>query len=492
LLLLPLVLGCFALSPRAHAVNPAPDGGYPNGNTAEGEDALFSLTTGVWNTGLGFQALYHDTNGNFNTASGARALFSNTTGLQNTASGASALYANTAGLYNTATGVNALRFNTTASSNTAIGVNALRNNNGPYNTATGVNALRSNTTGSRNTANGAGALEDNTTGNANTANGVNALRSNTTGNFNTANGVYALEDNTTGIHNTANGYQALVSTTAGSGNTANGVASLLHNTTGNGNTANGVNALVSNTTGFNNTANGINALINNTTGNNNIALGVNAGFNVNPGSNNIDIANNGVAGESGTIRIGSGTHTRTFIAAIRGVTTGNANAVNVVIDSAGQLGTMSSSRRFKHEIKPIDGASEAILALKPVAFHYKNDSTGTSQFGLIAEEVAEVNPDLVVRDENGEIYTVRYDAVNAMLLNEFLKEHRRTQQQEAIIAELESTLAKQQKGLQAVTARLGEQAAQIQNVSAQIKLSKFATGRFRRGGPAPQVVLNNP
>ena len=134
------------------------------------------------------------------------------------------------------------------------------------------------------------------------------------------------------------------------------------------------------------------------------------------GSYNIDIGNPGKAGEANTIRIGrGGSQTATFIAGIRGVTTVNANAIPVLIDSAGQLGTMSSSRRFKKEIKPMDQTSEAILGLKPVTFRYKSDSEGTPQFGLIAEEVAEVNPDLVVRDENGELYTVRYEAVNAMM-----------------------------------------------------------------------------
>jgi septal ring factor EnvC (AmiA/AmiB activator) len=177
-----------------------------------------------------------------------------------------------------------------------------------------------------------------------------------------------------------------------------------------------------------------------------------------------------------------------FIGSIRGVSTQNANAIPVLIDSAGQLGTISSSKRFKKEIRPMDNASEAILALNPVTFRYKTDKTDTPQFGLIAEEVAAVNQDLVVRDENGQIYTVRYDAVNAMLLNEFLKEHRKVQeqngkiqQQEATIAELKSTVTQQQQGLKTVTARLDEQAARIKKVSAQLEVSK----------PMPQVVDNN-
>jgi len=237
---------------------------------------------------------------------------------------------------------------------------------------------------------------------------------------------------------------------------------------------------LSNSTGDSNTAEGYHALKNNT-GAINIGLGVNAGLNLTTGSHNIDIGNGGVAGESATIRIGAAAQTRAFVAGIRGVTTANANAVPVVIDSAGQLGTMSSSKRFKKEIKPMDQTSEAILALKPVTFQYKSDSTGTAQFGLIAEEVAKVNPDLVVRDEKGEIYTVRYEAVNAMLLNEFLKEHRQAQEQKATITQLNSRLAKQEATIAVLTASLKEQASQIQKVSAQVEMNR----------PAPQTVLNN-
>ena len=310
-------------------------------------------------------------------------------------------------------------------------------------------------------------------------------------NDNTAEGTNALFSLTTGIDNTANGANALFSNTTGIFNTANGVNALNKNTTGASNTADGLNALLSNTTGSNNMATGVSALVNNTIGSANIALGANAGINLTTGNSNIDIGNNGVAAEASTIRIGSG-QTRTFIGGIRGRTTANANAVPVVIDSAGQLGTVSSSQRFKKEIKPMDQTSEAILGLKPVTFHYKSDSTGTAQFGLIAEEVAQVNPDLVVRDENGEIYTVRYEAVNAMLLNEFLKEHRKVEQQattiaqqrkdfQASITKLEATVAQQQKGMEVLTATLKEQASRIQKVSDHLELSR----------PAPQMVLNN-
>src|SRR5947199_317717 len=268
-------------------------------------------------------------------------------------------------------------------------------------------------------------------------------------------------------NNTAEGDDALFSLFAGSNNTANGYQALYSNTTGYHNTANGYYALYSNTTSNSNTAEGYQALQNNT-GSDNTGLGVNAGLNLTTGSQNIDIGNSGVAGESNTMRIGrAGNQTRAFIAGIRGVTTANANAVPVVIDSAGQLGTISSSKRFKKEIKPMDQTSEAILSLKPVTFHYKSDGTGTPQFGLIAEEVAKVNPDLAVRDDDGEIYTVRYEAVNAMLLNEFLKEHRKNEDQQAMISRLE-------KQVEALSAGL-------QKVSAQLELSK----------PAPETVLNS-
>ena len=272
--------------------------------------------------------------------------------------------------------------------------------------------------------------------------------------------------NTTGDDNTATGGSALFLNTTGIRNTASGAVALFSNTTGDENTAVGSGALFSNTTGFENTAIGDNTLGNNTIGSVNIALGHLAGSNLTTGGGNIEIGNGGVAGESATIRIGQ-SQTRTFIAGVRGRTTGNANAVAVLIDSAGQLGTISSSRRFKSEIKAMHNTSEAIHALKPVTFHYKSDKTGTPQFGLIAEEVAEVNPALVVRDENGEIYTVRYDAVNAMLLNEFLKEHKAFVEQQRKLEQQGATIAQQQKQIDALTAGL-------QKVSAQLELNKPA------------------
>src|SRR6266496_313681 len=342
------------------------------------------------------------------------------------------------------------------------------------NTAHGWFSLFSNTSGSSNTADGFQALYSNTIGSVNTATGVGALLSNSDGSGNSAFGSNALALNTTGGGNTANGYRALYSNATGDGNTATGLNALYYNTSGFANTANGVEALYSNTTGEGNTALGDVALSSNTTGNFNTALGVLAGNNVTTADGVICIGS-----------LGANVNNSCFIGHIRGVTTANADAIPVLIDSAGQLGTVSSSRRFKKEIKPMDSASESILALKPVTFHYKSDRTGTPQFGLIAEEVAEVNPDLVVRDEKGEIYTVRYDAVNAMLLNEFLKEHRKVEEQQATITELKSTRAQQQKDFQATVAHQQKQiealSAGLQKVSAQLETSK----------PAPQLVNNN-
>jgi uncharacterized coiled-coil protein SlyX len=443
-----LALGVVAFSPTARAVSPPPDGGYPNFNTAEGTDALFSLTSGNNNTAIGSLALHGNTSGSANTATGSGALANNINGSNNTANGFEALLINT-------TGAN--------------------------NTANGVDALLSNTAGDANTANGAGALQSNTTGSANTANGVDALFSNTGGFLNTANGAGALQSNTTGGANTANGVSALKNNTFGGANTASGYNALDSNTTGFQNTANGASALLNNTIGNNNTANGYRALLRNT-GSDNIALGALAGSNLTTSANNIDIGNAGVAGESNAIRIGKvGTQQATFIAAISGKAV--PGGVSVIVDANGHLGTVVSSQRFKTAIKPMERASEAILALKPVTFRYKHelDPEGIPQFGLVAEQVEKVNADLVAHDEQGKPCTVRYEAVNAMLLNEFLKEHRKVQEQEATINQLqaadtkqEATIAKQQKQIEAL-------ATGLQKVSDQLELSK----------PVPRTVVNN-
>ena len=276
--LLAFMLSCFALSPKVLAVVPAPDGGYPDGNTAEGDNALLTLTTGASNTAIGFDALLSNTTGDFNTA-------------------------------------------------------------------IGFAALGSNTTGASNTAEGSGALLLNTTGSSNTANGNNALFHNTTGFQNVATGVQALFSNTTGFHNAAAGFQALLS-----------------NTTGNHNTADGDNALVHNTTGTLNTAVGGHALDQNITGSSNVALGFQAGFNI-TGNGNVCIGQNilGLAGESNVTRIGN-------IGS-----TAQANGVFVTVGAGGKLGFQVSSRRYKDDIKPMDRASEALFALKPVSFRYKRE-----------------------------------------------------------------------------------------------------------------------
>jgi hypothetical protein len=352
-----VALAFITLSPTARAVDPPPDGGYPNQNTAEGEDALFVLDQGVANTAIGFEALFSNTEGHYNTGVGAFALQFNTTGIENT----------------------------------AIGYGAL-----PYNI---------------------------------------------TGQYNTASGRSALYANTTGSNNTAGGYSALY-----------------YNTTGDFNTAIGVRALARNTIGSNN-----------------IAIGPEAGLNLDRGSDNIYIGDLGLPRDSNVIRIGRvGTQRQTFIAGISGATV--AEGVTVIVDTNGQLGTIVSSKRFKNAIKPMDKASEAILALQPVTFRYKKelDPKGIPQFGLVAEQVANVDPDLVARDREGKPYTVRYEAVNAMLLNEFLKEHRK-------VESLEKAIAEQQKDSAAMRAVLKEQAAQIQKVNHKLEAQQ----------PAPRVVADN-
>jgi hypothetical protein len=394
---------CFVLLPNTQAVVPAPDGGYPGGNTAEGTQALFNLISGVSNTANGHQALFNNTIGNSNTAEGFRALFNNTTGIQSTATG----------------------FNT---------------------------------------------LFHNTTGEANTAHGREALFNNTTGENNTANGFQALFSNTSGHANTANGFEALFYN-IGSLNTANGVNALFRNTTGTFNTATGNEALFFNTIGNNNTAIGFRALVNNASGSSNIGVGVNAGSAVTSARNVICV---------GTGLTGANVSDSCYIDNIW-QEPGGSQAVYV--NAAGKLGALVSSRRFKDEIKPMGEASEVIYRLKPVSFRYKPEveATRLPTFGLIAEDAEKINPDLIIRDQEGKPYSVRYEQVNAMLLNEFLKEHRKV---ERLTKDFGSKLAEQQKQIAMLTAGL-------QKVSAQLEASKFATGRIRRGGSAPQVV-NNP
>jgi hypothetical protein len=253
------------------------------------------------------------------------------------------------------------------------------------------------------------------------------------------------------------------SNTTGDFNTATGLNALYSNTIGNNNTAIGSNALFNNT-GVSNTAIGASAL-ENSTGNANIALGFAAGSNVTTATDVICI---------GTFVTRANVDHTTWVGNIYGVTTQNGTTSSVIVSDSGQVGTVASSERFKKDIAAMEKASEVILSLRPVTFHYKTDTTGTPQFDLIAEEVAKVNPALVLPDKEGKPYTVRYEAVNAMLLNEFLKEHRTVQELKSVVAKQEAAAAQQQKQIEALTAGL-------QKVSAQLEASK----------PAPQVV-NNP
>jgi hypothetical protein len=356
------LLAWLGLLPNTEAVSPAPDGGYPGGNTAEGQNALLSITSGTYNTAVGLFWLLSNAEGSFNTGS------------QNTASGAFALLNNTTGGDNTANGFGTLYSNTTGFNNTAIG----------------FEPLYSNTTGDQNMAIGRSALGFNTTGSNNNALGVGALENNATGEFNVAIGTSALQDSATGDSNTA------IGDSAGS----------------------------------------------NITGSGNVCIG--AGV-------------NGVAGESNITRI-------------RNVYGSVATERAVYVTSDNRIGTMASSRRYKDQIKPMEKASEAIHSLNPVSFRYKKevDPARSLCFGLIAEEVAQINPNLVTPDCEGKSETVHYEAINAMLLNEFLKEHQKVEQ---LMKNFESKLAEQQKQIEAL-------AAGLQKVSARIEVSR----------PAPQMV----
>ena len=429
-----LGIGFFAaeLAPNASGVTPPPDGGYPNFTTAEGLNALKNLTTGAGNTGVGWYSLFSDTAASFNTGVGAGTLALNTAD------------------NNTAVGAAALLLNTTGFNNTGIGSTALLHNNSDNNTGVG-----------------AGALTSNSTGNVNTAIGVGALGSNIDGSGNTATGVLALSANQHSPSNTAYGFIALQNNLA-SNNTAMGAGALHLSVAGGNNTAIGFNALGSEVTGISNVAVGSGALANAIHGFN-IAVGADAGINVTTALGVIAIGSSG-ANVGGSCFIGN----------IRGVTTNNANAIPVVIDSFGQLGTMSSSQRFKKDIKLMEGTSGSVLNLKPVTFHYKNDKSNIPQFGLIAEEVAKIDPDLVAHDKDGEIYTVRYDAVNTMLLNEFLKEHKKVEAQGREIVEQKATISELRKEMATFNARLKEQDSKLQKVSAQMALEK----------PAPQTIVD--
>ena len=433
---------------------------------------LLTTPPAIQNMAIGAEAL-RDNNANFNLAIGFRVLFMNTTGNHLTGIGAAALRNNTTASDNTAIGSQAMRENTTGENNTAIGADALSSNTTGFRRTqpTGFDALFSNTTGEGNTATGYEALYnnhgDNNTpfynGDYNTANGHQALFSNTSGYFNTGIGHYALHDNTTGHHQTAIGNDAMARA-GGNGNTATGYAALV-DSYGDSNTANGLQALSSNRSGSNNTAvgyySGGNGHTGVTTGSDNTLVGYSAGANVTTANNVICFGSN-VAGAN--------VSNTTWIDGIYGVTTLSGTTAPVIVSADGQLGTVASSERFKKDIGSMEKASEAILSLRPVTFHYKTDTQNTPQFGLIAEEVAKVNPALVLPDKEGKPYTVRYDQVNAMLLNEFLKARHQ--------------IDAQQKQIEALTEGL-------QKVNAQLAAASPSGGGLEAIKPAPQVV-NNP
>jgi len=347
-------------------------------------------------------------------------------------------------------------------SNTNQGVDALHDNSsGTDNSAFGYAALSNNTTGTQNTAIGSSTLSNATTANNHTAVGYLALFRDTSGEANTAVGAFSMSDNTDGSFNTAVGLGTLQANITGIDNVAAGALALRFNTTGSSNTGDGRAALRNNTTGSANTAVGFHALFNNN-GNRNIAIGRRAGDLLDIGDDNIEIGNEGNAGEADTIRLGDpAVQNATYIAGIFGSST-IAPGMPVYVDANGKLGTLPSSARFKENVKPMNDASDEIFSLQPVTFRYKADFTKekTPQFGLIAEEVAKVDPNLIVRDAKGQIETVRYEAVNAMMLNELIKEHQKVQDQ--------------QKQIDKLTAQLKAQASALQKVSAQVELMKTA------------------
>jgi hypothetical protein len=386
-----MFLGLSAM-PIVHAVSPPPDGGYPGANTAEGQNALFSLTTGSYNTAVGWLSLRSDTTGSFNTA---------------------------------------------------IGAGALAVNSADDNTATGVGALLNNSAGA-----------------FNTANGVLALFHNTEGDFNTGIGSFVLFNNTTGAQNMAMGDSALLANTSGSQNIAIGV-SALRNSNASHNVAIGKDALLHNNTGIYNVAIGESALQSSTSANGNTAIGNDAGVNITGGSNiciGSEVA--GDPGDNNTIRIGDNLPTQTgqaacYVGGIYGQLYG-ANGTQCYVDPNGKLSVFFSARRFKTDIADIGDASEVLLALRPVTFHYKPefDRTGTRQFGLVAEEVAAVNPDLVTHDAKGQLATVRYESVNALLLNEFLKQHKAFIEEQHKVEKLDATVAELSSKLERIAARM--------------------------------------
>ncbi len=381
----------------------------------------------------------------FNTGCGTGVL-ANNSGYANTALGDLSMNVNTGGSNNTAVGGSALLANTTGNNNTALGFAVLSNaSTASNNTAVGYEAMVSNTSGYNNTAIGLSAMVLNTTGHDNTATGLQALFSNTTGNFNTAVGEYSLYSNTTGTSNTASGFNALYANTTGGNNTAFGRQVLAANTTGFGNAGQGFNALTANTTGYRNTAIGNDALQTNVAGIYNTAIGFQSGSLI-TGSYNVDIANTGVAGDHNTIRIGATTQVpgdtannviaATYIAGIYSSNISGTGDQQVFIATDGRLVTHGSSERFKTDIAPMSDVSAKLAELRPVTFRYRSDQSGTLQYGLIAEEVAKVYPELVIRDDQGRIQGVRYEELAPMLLRQAQDQDRREQEMEARISNL--------------------------------------------------------
>jgi hypothetical protein len=412
-------------------------------NTAGGQDALIqhvgNPSPAVGTTAFGFDALG-----------------GNTTGGQSTAVGAWALAKNISGIYNDAFGEYAL-FNSTASYNSAFGTEAMGlDTTGSGNAAFGFEAMYSNTTGTENAAFGYDALDQNTTGNSNAAFGGQVMAGNSTGSNNSAFGYWAMADAFTGTDNTAVGYESLLGNVRGSFNTALGDSALNHNLNGSYN----------------------------------VGVGASAGANISSGSNNVDISNAGTTNDSGVIRIGTaGTQTSTYIAGISGIQTGLAGAA-VVIDANGQLGTISSSRRYKQDIEPMGDASERLFKLRPVKFHYKQpDANGNKplQYGLIAEEVAEVFPELVVYNKDGRPETVAYQLLAGLLLNELQKEHQKVEAATAELRDERAELATERKEIDAMKLQvaevqeLKERLAAFELTMGELRARQASRGRMQKG-----------
>ena len=419
-----------------------------------GPGALPNYRQATNNTAIGYYAMHANTYGSYNTALGTQALYNNTEGYYNSALGYWALYSNVTGKRNTAVGNFALQNNDTGNRNTAVGVGALLlNTSGSYNIGIGNKALASNTTGRWNTAVGFKALASNTgptsvlsvRGCYNVAVGTEALSENTLGHYNVAIGDYALKENNKGAYNTGVGHGSLRKNT-GSSNTAFGSNALQDNTTGTFNVAVGVSALKQNTTGQSNVAVGIRALSGLMSGESNIAIGNNAGKNLTTGNENIYIGNVGQDSESNVIRIGSHYHTPsqpsqnvTYIAGISGVSVTGGSPVYVAAD--GQLGVNTSSMRFKEDIESLNSTDDRILELRPVSFRYKQTEENKAQpvqYGLIAEEVAEIMPELVQLDEEGKPFTVKYQFLAPMLLDMVQRDHKEIEEQKVLLESLKA------------------------------------------------------